>query len=57
MLNARLGVELGGSVEVELRGHNLTATRYAVFAFDSMGHRFEQVGLPRHFEATVRLSF
>ena len=57
VLNARLGVELGESVEVELRGHNLTATRYAVFAFDSMGHRFEQVGLPRHFEATVRLSF
>lgn len=57
LLHARLGVELGRNVQVELRGHNLTATRYAVFAFDSMAYRFEQVGPPRHFEAILKIFF
>lgn len=55
LLNARLGVEMGGHIMAEVRGNNLTATRFTVFSFDSMGHRFKQYGQPRYFEVAIRL--
>ena len=39
---------------LEVRGQNLTGTRYATFSFDSMSNRFEQRGAPRYFEFALR---
>lgn len=57
LLNAHAGVEMGGHITAEVRGNNLTATRFATFSFDSMGHRFEQYGQPRYFELALRLQW
>lgn len=57
ILNLRAGLEMAHQLSVELRANNLTATRYAVFSFDSMSHRFCQYGDPRHFECSVNWNF
>ncbi len=56
-LGARFGLEVAGGVSLELWGQNLTANRYATFAFDSMKNRFAQYGQPRHFGADLRWKF
>lgn len=56
-LGARLGVELAGNVSLEAWGRNLTAARYAAFAFDSMQQRFAQYCQPRHFGIDVKWHF
>lgn len=56
-LGLRLGAELRGGVRIELFARNLTATRYATFAFDSMSRRFAQYGQPRHFGLDVSWKF
>ena len=57
LLNARAGLELSKYVNFEVRGQNLTGTRYATFSFDSMSNRFEQRGAPRFFEFALRMKF
>ena len=41
-----LAYKNGGKVDITVWGDNLTQTRYATFAFDSMGNRFAQYGTP-----------
>lgn len=41
-----LAYKNGGRVDITVWGDNLTQTRYATFAFDSMGYRFAQYGTP-----------
>ncbi len=41
-----LAYKRGGTVDISVWGDNLTQTRYATFAFDSMGNRFAQYGTP-----------
>ncbi|MDY4741205.1 MAG: TonB-dependent receptor, partial [Alloprevotella sp.] len=57
LLNARAGLELSKYANLEVRGQNLTGTRYATFSFNSMSNRFEQRGAPRYFEFALRLKF
>lgn len=46
-LSLRLGVELKHHVCIDLWAQNVTDTRYATFAFDSMNSRFAQYAPPR----------
>ncbi len=46
-LGAHLDLHFGSDVMLSFWGRNLTATRYATFAFDSMGNRFAQYATPR----------
>ena len=56
-LGAQLNLELAGGVSVSFWGRNLTASHYEAFSFESMGHRFAQIGQPRRFGCDVRLHF
>lgn len=57
ILDLRLGMEIRGGIRVEAFSRNLTATRYATFAFDSMSRRFAQYGQPRHFGINLTWRF
>lgn len=46
-LALRMGFELKHQVSLDLWAQNLTDTRYATFAFDSMNSRFAQYAAPR----------
>ncbi len=46
-LGAHLDLLFEGNVSLSFWGRNLSATRYATFAFDSMGNRFAQYAMPR----------
>lgn len=56
-LGAHVGATLAGNVQLNLWARNLTGTRYATFAFDSMGHRFAQYAAPRSFGLDVKWHF
>lgn len=56
-LDVRLSVELGRTATIGLWVHNLTATRYTTFAFESMQNRFAQYGTPRTFGLDLTLHF
>lgn len=56
-LSARLGAELVHGISIELWARNLTASRYATFAFDSMGNRFAQYGAPRMIGMDLKMKF
>lgn len=56
-LGARLGIELPAGLSIEAWGRNLTASRHAVFSFESMNRRFAQYGTPRHFGVDLRWHF
>ena len=54
-LDANVGVELVGNLKLEFWGQNLTGTKYDTFSFESMGNRFGQWGVPRHFGLNLNL--
>ena len=56
-LSARAGVELVHGISLGVWGSNLTASRYATFAFDSMGNRFAQYGAKRAFGMDLKWHF
>ena len=56
-LDANVGVELIGNVNLEFWGQNLTDTHYDTFSFESMDNRFGQWGAPRHFGMNLNLRF
>ena len=56
-LDARLGVELPGNVDITLWAKNLTDTRMATFSFESMGNRFAQYADPASVGIDLNLHF
>lgn len=56
-LGARLSVEMAHGLTFTLWGCNLTNTRYATFAFDSMNNRFAQYGRPCSWGMDVKWAF
>lgn len=54
-LGLRANVELSDKVTFEVYGKNLTDAAYDTFSFESLGNRFAQRAVPRHFGATLRL--
>lgn len=56
-LDLRLTAEFGAVATLGLWAHNLTATHYTTFAFESMQNRFAQYGTPRTFGLDLALHF
>lgn len=56
-LDLRLAAEFGSTATLGLWAHNLTATHYTTFAFESMQNRFAQYGTPRTFGLDLALHF
>ena len=56
-LGANVGLELIGDLRLEFWGKNLTDAKYDTFSFESMGNRFGQWGVPRHFGMNLNLHF
>lgn len=56
-LGAHLDADLSGGVGISLWARNLTGTRYATFAFDSMNNRFAQYATPRTFGIDLKWHF
>lgn len=56
-LGIHADIELNNSIVLGLWARNLTNTRYATFAFDSMNNRFAQYATPRTFGMNVKWHF